>query len=330
MTTVTSIGRSAQAVHWRKRPRRSFPGLIGALLMSNVIACVEHHSPAVAHQGDDGSDSAADDSDVPRPALEVPSVNALQGQGKGCDLSGRWIMTEHRFISVLGSSQVAVDWFYVEMTQDDEEVTMATAMSCGGTTVGLPVIEVQIDDSPAWPAYMAQVRYDGRQGRSIKDGDECEISFERGVLVRGATVLTYRDLSVPLPGVGQQADGTMPGWEDWDEDGHSGVTKTVTGTIWGSIYEGSRIWSEYDGYSPRDAGTFTLSYHWQHERVTLGFDPSPILAYEGVRAPNEAQQFVELTRLSPDQATDDDASKCESIRNLAPQLTPNASEALLR
>jgi hypothetical protein len=288
---------------------------------SSGLSAVDTHDASAAQEARDAEAAS-------KPS--APLANQELGRGAGCDLRGRWIMTEHQSSTVLGSNQVTINWFYVELAQQGDQVTMTTGMSCGRITRGLPAIEVEIDDSPAWPAYSMQVRYDGRKGTSLALDNECHLSFERAVLVRGATVSRYRDLSAPLPELEQRAGDDTPGWEDWDDDGHPGVTMRVSGTLSGSIYEDNRTWSEYDGIAPRDAGSFMLGHNWQQERVTLGYDDSPVLVYEGVRDTNEAQHAVELTRLLPDQATGDDAAKCQSIRKLAPTLTPNANAEVLR
>jgi hypothetical protein len=223
--------------------------------------------------GHTGHDSAVnhDDAGEGEPSADLPPAeNEALGRDKGCDLTGRWIMTERRNISVVGANQVAFNWFYLELTQQGDNVTMTTGMSCGGITHGLPPIEVEIDDSHAWPAYMEKVRYDGRKGASSADGEQCRVSFDRAVLVRGATVSAYRDLTVALPQAEQPAKDAEPGWEDWDSDGNPGVTMRVTGTIWGTIYEARRTWSEYQGSTARDAGSLLLGHRWGEERVTLG------------------------------------------------------------
>jgi len=231
---------------------------------------------------------------------------------------------------VLGAKQVAFSWFYVELTQQGEHLSMTTGLSCGGTTLGLPIMEAKLDDSAAWPAYMERVRYDGRQGTSKESGDSCQISFEPMTLVRGASVSTYRDLSVPMPTLAQLAQGSSPGWEDWDQDGNPGVTVRVSGFLSGQIFEASRTTSQYAGLIARDAGSFILSHQWDQERVTLGYADSQLLVYQGVRDPDEAQQIVQFTRLMPEQAGGDAAARCEAIRSLAPTLTPHANAKLVR
>jgi hypothetical protein len=306
---------------------------LGAVALLSLFACSDDEPRELADAGSHDSGSAPETRDAgeaPPTIDRVPDANEQQARGAGCDLSGRWIMTERRYISVLGSNQVAFSWFYVELSQRDDQVTMTTAMNCGGVTQGLPAIEVTIEDTPSWPAYMKQVRYDGRKGTSREDGEQCQIAFDKAVLVRGATVAAYRDLTRPMPELEQSATDTDPGWEDWDEDGKPGVTMRVSGTIWGSIYEASRTWSEYSGTSPRDAGSIRLGNRWGQERVTLGYDDSPLLVYEAIRDPDDAEQFVELTRLLPGQATGDDAARCQAIRELAPTLTPNANKTMLR
>lgn len=321
--------RTKSAIRASQLSRLGLATLLGVM----PSACVDDYSPEVL--GDAGASSleastpVAADASSYAPALQAPPANLALGQGRGCDLTGRWILTEHRSIVVLGAKQTAFSWFYVELAQLGDRVTMSKAMSCGELTLGLPPLELRIEDESSWPALMSKLRFDGRVGTSTSVGAQCEVAFEEAVLVRGASVGTYRDPSVPLPDPAQLAEGASPGWEDWDQDGHSGLSMRVVGTLGGLIFEGSRIRSSYRGGVPRDAGSFVLGYPWEQERKTLGFEGTHLLIYEGTREPDEAQQLVELTRLTPEQATGDDAATCEAIRTLAPTLTPRASRQRL-
>lgn len=293
-----------------------------------LCACVDDHSPdlpsgstmggldaAIAADAAEGGSGDRDFDAQLAPVLET-----------GCNLTGRWLMTERMLLNVIGAQQVEVNWFYVEMTQQDSQVVMTTAVNCGGTIAGQPPVPVQLDESDAWPAYMTQRRYDGRKGTSREEAGQCRLSFEKMVLVRGATVATYRDLAVPLPGLDQRATATTAGWEDWDNDQNPGVTTRVSGAIQGLLYLASRTWSEYAGLIARDAAVFTIANDWGQERVTLGHEGGQLVVYQSTRDSDDTQQVVEFARLSPTQATGQDASRCEAVRALAPTLTPHANE----
>ncbi len=300
-------------------------GVLAALPALGLLACVSDYSPGYAE--DLLADAAVSSVDA---GPEVPATNARLGHDLGCDLSGRWITTERRYISVMGTKQVAWSWFYVELSQQGEQVTMTRGINCGEATWGAPLVELRIDDSEVWPVLMEKVRYDGRRGSAKDDGERCQVVFDKAVVVRGATVAAYRDLSVPMPKLDQPAGGSTPGWEDWDEDGHPGITMRFSGSVHDAVYEASRTWTSYSGSVERDVGSFTLSHLWEQERVTLGYGESPFVVYQGVRDPDESQQIVEFTRLMPEQALGDDAARCRDIRDLAAMLTPHASSQTVR
>ena len=60
-------------------------------------------------------------------------------------------------------------------------------------------------------------------------GSKCSVSFEKRYGVIGATEAYYVEPSQTMPTVSQEAMGTPPGWEDWDNDGNPGYTLNVSG-----------------------------------------------------------------------------------------------------
>jgi hypothetical protein len=275
--------------------------------------------------------SAAPDAERPADAELPTETDAAEPDPvepeRRCSLAGRWIMSERYVSSALGAKQLSVSWFYLELAQQGEELTFTKSLLCGGATKGLG-IEITMDDSQAWPAYQKNTNYDGRTGSSKEGSSGCEVSFDEGTLVRAMTLSVYRDKSVALPALEQEASAGTPGWEDWDEDGKPGITMNVTGTAQGKIYTAFRTYTHDLGSFELAATSFTLEHDWVQERAVLSFDPPTafILASPAERNPEQGGNIVELTRLADDQAMGDDDAKCEAMRALAPELTPNANK----
>jgi hypothetical protein len=262
--------------------------------------------------------------DAARPDAASAAPDASPPPASGCDLSGHYLLTERLGLDGLGAKQTNNNWYYVELTQSGSTLTFAKSVSCGVKTEGAPPLQVTVDDKRAWPAYMAQATYAGRKGTVEEGADGCAVTVERASIVRGATVEAYRDVSVPLPKLAQQATESEPGWEDWDEDGHPGVSLRISGIAQGVLYAATRSWSEYAGDIEPGASTFSLGITWNQTRSTLGYEGSSLLTSDAVPDSDRSLHVAEFARLSEEQAAGDDATRCERLRELAPTLTPNA------
>jgi hypothetical protein len=320
--------------------------VLKVLPMLGLLGCVSDFSPdpynGTTTQGertgsakDAGKAASRDASSVTRdaeidppsnddPPAQTADATSSEQPKSGCDLTGRWIMTERSMSNGAGAKQLTNTWFYVELSQDGDQTTMVNTLMCGGKTTGLSPIIVTMDDSKAWPAYMEHAQYDGRKGRSAESGSGCSVSFEKRAFVRGATPAAYDDLSQQLPTAEQEASDTVPGWEDWDNDGSPGVTMKISGTIQGTLSVVARTWTQATGSIAANAATFTLPLNWGQDRSNLAYDGSPLLTAQAAKDSDASQHVVELTRLSDDQANGDHAAKCQAIRELAATLTPNA------
>jgi len=243
----------------------------------------------------------------------------------GCDLTGRWIVTERALSSAFGAKQINILWHYIELTQQGDDVTMKKALMCGGKTVGEPGgFAVMMDDSQAWPSYQVKTNYTGRKGTSADNGSGCDVVFEEAALIRGMTP-EYKDMKLALPKLEETAGAGKPGWEDWDGDSKPGVTMNVSGSASGKIFTAFRTFATTAGPIAANADKFQLEHDWVQERAVLGTDPSDaitraLLASPAERAPDKGKNFVDFARLSADQATGDDTAVCEAIRTLAATL----------
>jgi hypothetical protein len=328
--------------------------VLGVFSALSLFACVSDLSPGPyksnpnelpkSDAGDvlkDGS-AAVDSSVSPAtgdPPVQTPDSSRSLGSDAGsvaspaspagpCDLTGRWIMTERNLSSAFGARQVNQGWMYAELTQTGDDLVFTKSLLCGGSTDGL-IFTVHMDDSKAWPGYQKFANYNGRKGSSKRNGSRCDVALETDALVRGMTPAVYEDQSVPLPTREQQAMGSTPGWEDWDQDGHPGVTMVVSGSAQGNIYTAFRTFATDTGSITASASTFILDDHqWVQERGVLAYEPPTAFLFTAPaeRAPDKGANLVEFTRLSADQATGDDDAICQAIRDLAPLLTPHGTK----
>jgi hypothetical protein len=242
-----------------------------------------------------------------------------------CNLTGKWLVTERFGMEGLGAKQAAYNWFYVELAQSGNQLTYKKSLSCGAnvTGIGIPVI---MDDSKAWPAYTRNPAYAGRKGTVDKVSNGCMVHIEKDAVVRGATVAHYRDTNVALPKLAEQATADKPGWEDWDEDGQPAVTLNITSLSSGKLMAVMRNWTEYSGVVTEGARLMSMRLDWGQSRSTLKAD-NDFLRSDASRDPDQSRTVVEWGRMTDEQAAGDDPTICQSVRDLAKTLTPNASQA---
>lgn len=282
-------------------------------------------APAASVAGDDAAlepgGEPTDASDGDPGAEPSPSDDAEDP----CDVGGRWLVTYHSVTDALGNQQTAHTWLYYEIERDDQGFVITKGLHCGDDVVGLGAFPINADFHLSRDAVRQRIDYSGLRVRSAPAANGCSVAFERRYVVRGATVGHYEDPSLPLPGPDQPATGSTPGWEDWDEDGNPGITLILTGTIAGKVFIAPRTWFEPSGEVPQMASPMRLPLQWNQETNLLGFDGSPLLTTQGVRAADPNLHFAELARLPDGQATGSDLEICDAVLELAPNLTPSAS-----
>jgi hypothetical protein len=278
-----------------------------------------------AQLGSGGDGSGARDASMPRPdAMETSA-------GGPCNLSGRWFINERLCTDLLSAIQVTNQWWYVEIAQTGDQLTFDVATACGDTLAGAKgSLPAGGDDQDAWPTFMKKLSYGGRKGTVTETVDGCDVHVEKDYWVRGATPEAYKDPSVALPKLPNRANGSTPGWEDWEQDGKPGFTINLSGLASGAIYLSARTWTEYMGTIPKAASTFVLGGDWGQEREVLGSsnpDPLGILQTTPANAGQAAYlPRIEWAKLSDEQAAGDDQARCERLRAAAATLTPNAAE----
>lgn len=276
--------------------------------------------------GADQSTDASHPNQAKPDAAHPDSQDASADDALPCDLSGRWLATLHYVTDALGQQQTAHSWIYYEITQTAEGFEVTRGLHCGDRAEGLGLLPVQVDFGLSRDAVRGKLSYLGQPVRATEASGGCAVHFGKHYTVRGASYPHYSDPDIPLPGIDQAAGPDSPGWEDWDEDGNPGITSIISGTVSGKLFFAPRIWFELSGTVPDLDSSFELPLRWDQETNLLGYDGSPLLTTQGVRAANAALHFAQLARLAAEQATGDDATICADVIALAPTLTPRASE----
>lgn len=264
-------------------------------------------------------------SDKPAEPMPRSSAGSNTSATSTCDLTGQWLLTLHKVTDGLGNLQYVHDYFFYELEQQGDSVTVKKSLKCGADVIGGGAFAITVDYTGAQAGVMKHVSHNGRSGTSVSGTDGCEIEFAEHYAVEGATIPHYLDPSNPLPSVDQMATGGTPGWEDWDEDGNPGITGVCEGTVNGKIFTAAREWTTYAGTVPDTSSLIKLSLEWDQEPNVMAFEGSPFLGSTAVRAADASLHFVELARLSSEQTSGDDRAVCQRLVELAPTLTAAAA-----
>lgn len=260
----------------------------------------------------------------PAPADLEPSAPVEESAGD-CDLGGRWLITQRTIASGLGVKQRVAWWFYYELEQTGSALSVTRGLVCGSQVFPVDPLSAAVEFDDSFPALIENNSHAGRRGSVVANGDDCDVSFDRAVIVLGATMPFYADEANALPSLEQPASDTAPGWEDWDEDGNPAVSLNVSGLVQGSRYTALRAFSVWGGTIPASASTFQLPVSdWGQEEAVLGVT-AEVLEQTGVPDADRSGHFTEFARLTPEQAQGDPETVCATVRQLAPMLTPDAN-----
>jgi hypothetical protein len=134
------------------------------------------------------------------------------------------------------------------------------------------------------------------------------------------------DPNQPMPTTSQMASGSTPGWEDWDGDGHPGITLTVSHAATGHLFLAQRDWTQYSGAIAQSATSFRIGVTWNSGQDVLGYDGSNLITQSSVPDTDTSQHYVWFVKLDPTQAAGDDAATCSAVRSLVPTLAPTANQ----
>lgn len=233
------------------------------------------------------------------------------------------MVTQRVVVEAIGVQQALRMWLYFEFAQNGTQVIATRGLDCGYDVVPLSAVAGAADLHRSWPKIMTNNSMNGRKGTITPTSSGCSVSFEPSVTVDGATVSYYRDPSVALPGMADQASGSTPGWEDWDADGNPGISYHLSGIATGAVYVSARHTNTWAGTIHGTTPPFTVPDTAKHEEDLLGYDGSPFLTTTSSPSSDPTLKFAEFARLDDTQATGDDTTTCTAVRALAPTLTPN-------
>lgn len=108
-------------------------------------------------------------------------------------------------------------------------------------------------------------------------------------------------------------------------DGNPGLTGVISGVVTGKIFVAPRQWTSMHGTAPDVSSAFRLPLLWDQEPNVMSYDGSPLLASSAARAAEATLHFVQLARLTEEQAAGDDHAICTRVVELAKTLTPEAA-----
>jgi hypothetical protein len=239
-----------------------------------------------------------------------------------CDLRGRWLVSQRYVAEALSEKQGSHSWFYLEVRQEGASITVQKGLHCGYNVTPITALGGKVDCSAAWPSFLAKNSSAGRKGTFVKSGTVCKLKLDREFTARGVTLPYYLDPANALPTAGQPAQGTTPGWEDWDGDGHPGVTLSVSGLASGQIYSAQRERTSYEGDVPFSATKFKVLISAGFENVVLGRNGPALLESPSSVSADASLHYAWFARLADDQASGSDEERCMAIRALKGQLVP--------
>jgi hypothetical protein len=168
--------------------------------------------------------------------------------GGDCAMAGLWAVRSTTHLQAIVATTIA-NWYFIELAQDGESLEVVDHFDCGygssstaGTGITSPAADV------ALAAHNLQI---GRRGTLKKSGGFCDFHLDRFWVVRGASEATYlpaerndarslEDMQAALP---LPTDEAPDGQEDWDGDGHPGVTFLIGSRD--QRYSVSREWQEW-------------------------------------------------------------------------------------
>ena len=312
-----------------RRPGVFIPCAIAAALALQGAACTSDTVPpaTVAPESDAGTDASPTQTCDAAPVSTGDDAGPFEAGAPAspdCDMNGRWLVALRVVADALGQTQASHNWFYYEVRQDGEQLTVTKGLHCGFDVKHVSSLGADVDSSGAWPALLAHDSDTGRKGTMVATATGCQLDLEKRYTVRGATQSFYGDPGVPMPTATQQASCSTPGWEDWDGDGKPGITLVVSGAANGHLYCAQRDWNQFSGAVANGSTSFKVPATWDSGQDVLGYDGSSLITQSSVPDPDATQHFVSFVKLDPTQAIGDDSAICASVRSLLPTLAPDA------
>ncbi len=288
--------------------------IVCALLLSAswIVACGD----------DDGAGGAGGMSG----AMDAGDLDGSAGDrdaGPPCDLSGSWITQHHTRNTALGAPQLATNWNYHRIEQTGDGFTIVESYDCGYVVRG--TTDVSLADAALEAMARMSSAAVGTEGTFAvsSDGSACDLRFDRIYAIRGANKATVLDAvwQVGDPPVELDAfdlpSSAAEGMEDWDADGHEGVTQ-LTGI--GDRYTAQLDWHALHGRVPQHADQMggedvIIADYDMREAVSL--ETSPLLRTSSVPMSPGYGFMVRVDPAAFEEAAQDPLATCRQVQTIA-------------
>ena len=356
---AVSAGCGSDSVGYIVYPLDDYPGgsLDGGSTGGDDASSSGGTSSGGSGSGSSGSGSGASGSGGGSSSSGGPSTSSGGGDAGPCDMTGYWFAAQHSVANALSFKEIAVVYYYFDLTQTGTTVKVNHGLHCGLSVLKSPNNLAGGGDTVSLDAAALLSRQDegqtygsqaGRTGTMTKTSSGCQFHLNKYYTVRGATVGYFDDpskmMSASMPvasGCGANfANCTTPGSEDWDNDGNPGITLSVAWTANGNIYAAQRDFSEFYGTVALGASKFEVGLVDPSGQVAVGPEQYA-LGYGGgctnicsTTSANDAcpssgcasEYFVDFVRLdSPPGSSNTDI--CAYVFKNAPTLAPRALDA---
>jgi hypothetical protein len=259
-----------------------------------------------------------------------------------CDITGKWIATQRTLNEALGGVvlQSGHAWTYWEFEQHDTQAVVKKLLQCGEeikdrSTSGLGA---QVSSTQAlWDGLTRnnKVLDEKASYAPVPGSKQCQLHIDKIPVVRGATFPYFSAFDAngfvhPIEDAVQQAQGSTPGWEDWDNDGHPGVTYHVSGIATGDLYMVQRDLVEYNGTTDKHSDKFKLAVQRLHEQRVIDQNPATLPSADVTPSSDPAEHFIWFARVDGISQWDlpanaDDLKICAKMRALKDQLIPEGN-----
>jgi hypothetical protein len=217
-----------------------------------------------------------------------------------CDLSGSWIAQHITRNAAFGVVQVATNWQYHRIVQQGTRFSVMESIDCGFVVRGST--DVALSDATLEGVAVRSLNATGVSGTFAPsaDGQRCALRFDRAYTIRGANRERFLEASWKVGDPPKDLrEFTLPtgpddGMEDWDQDGHAGVTQS---TGFGDRYSAQLDWYAIVGEAPKRAshfggeGALSLEYDL---RESIAPETPPLLQTFGTPMP---PGYAWLTRI---------------------------------
>ncbi len=168
-----------------------------------------------------------------------------------CDMNGIWIGNQVTRSEALLAGQFSNNWYYLELTQNGEEVSVSRHFDCGIEVRGTVTVQLTPAAANGLRSHNIQT---GRKG-TMKMGDDgnCALKFERFWSVRGADEKRFapsprystKSIAEIVAAQKLPTKANTDGAEDWDGDSQLGTAWQITGALKGVRNSVQRDWTEW-------------------------------------------------------------------------------------